>query len=52
MTRPLGVAEITAERTRIEPIVNEQTVAVAGVLLAGWSVFWAAWAITRILGRR
>ncbi len=52
MTRPLGVAEITPERTRIEPIVNEQAVALAGVLLVGWSVFWAAWAITRILGHR
>ena len=38
--RPLGVVEITPERTRVEPIVNEQAVTLAGMLLGAWSIFW------------
>ncbi len=51
--RPLGVVEITPDRTRVEPIVNEQVVTLAGMLLGAWSIFWAAAAVIRILsGRR
>lgn len=49
MTKPVGLAEITPERTRIEPIVDEQTVALAGIALAAWSVFWIARAVIKIL---
>jgi len=47
---PLGLVEITPEQTRVEPIVDEQKLALAGMTLAAWSVFWAARAVARILG--
>jgi len=50
--RPVGVVEITPERTRVEPVVNEQAVALAGMLLGAWSIFWISAAVIRILGGR
>jgi uncharacterized spore protein YtfJ len=51
--RPLGVVEITPERTRVEPIVNEQALTLAGMLLGAWSIFWVSAAMIRIMsGRR
>ena len=51
--RPLGVIEITPERTRIEPYVNEQAVTLAGILFGAWSIFWISAAVIRIMsGRR
>jgi uncharacterized spore protein YtfJ len=47
--KPLGLVEITPERTRVEPIVNEQTLAVAGMALVAWSVFWVTRAAVKIL---
>lgn len=49
--KPLGLVEITPERTRIEPVVNEQTLALAGMLLAAWSVFWISRTVLKILRR-
>jgi uncharacterized spore protein YtfJ len=49
--QPLGLVEVTPEQTRVEPIVDEHRVAVAGMALVAWSVFWTAWAVVRILGR-
>jgi uncharacterized spore protein YtfJ len=51
LAKPVGLAEITPERTHIEPIVDEQTVALAGIALAAWSVFWIARALIKILRR-
>ena len=51
LAKPIGLAEITPARTHIEPIVDEQTVALAGIALAGWSVFWIAQAVKKILRR-
>jgi uncharacterized spore protein YtfJ len=50
--RPLGVVEITPERTRVEPIVNEQALALAGMLLGAWSIFWVSAAVIRIMSGR
>jgi uncharacterized spore protein YtfJ len=51
LAKPVGLAEITPACTHIEPIVDEQTVALAGIALAGWSVFWIARAVIKILRR-
>ncbi len=48
--RPLGLVEITPEHTRIEPIINEQAMGLAGIAFAAWAVFWAARAVIRIFG--
>lgn len=50
--RPLGVVEVTAEGVRVESVVDEQKVALAGVMLIAWSVFWIARALVRIFGRQ
>jgi uncharacterized spore protein YtfJ len=49
--RPLAVAEITPDSLRIEPVVDEQKVALVGILAGAWSVFWIARATVRILRR-
>jgi len=51
MVRPLGLAEITPERTHVEPVVDEQTVALAGLLTGAWAIFWIARAVLKILRR-
>ncbi len=48
--RPMAIVEVTSESVRVEPIINEQKVALAGGLLIAWAVFWLAWALVRILG--
>ncbi len=50
--RPLGVVEITPERIHIEPIVNEQALTLAGMLLGAWSIFWVSAAMIRIMSGR
>jgi uncharacterized spore protein YtfJ len=47
---PLGFVEITPQGTRVEPIIDEQKVAVVAMLVAAWSVFWFARALMAIFG--
>jgi len=49
---PLGVVEVTSQGTRVEPVIDEQRIAVLGLLVAAWSVFWVARALVAIFGRR
>lgn len=49
---PLGVIEVTQEQTRIEPVVDEQKVALMALLVGAWSVFWLARTLVAIFGRR
>lgn len=51
-SRPLAVVEVTSEGVRVEPVVDEGRIALAGVLLAGWSVFWITRALARIFGKK
>ena len=48
---PLGVIEVTPQGTRVEPIIDEQKVAIVGILVAAWSVFWLARALMVIFRR-
>nr|HID13185.1 hypothetical protein [Anaerolineae bacterium] len=50
--RPLAVVEVTPEGTWVKPVIDEQKVALAGVLLVGWAVFWLARALVQIFGQR
>ncbi len=50
--KPVAVIEITPERTRVESIVDEQLIALAGIVFAAWAVFWVASALIRIFGKR
>ena len=51
IAKPLGLAEITPESTRVETVVDEQRVIRAGMLLGAWSIFWITNALIRIFGR-
>ena len=51
MARPFAVIEVTPEGTRVEPIVNEQKLALAGSLLIGWGILCLARTLVRIFGR-
>jgi len=46
--RPLAVVEVTPEGAWVRPIVDEQKLALAGGLLAGWAIFWLARALVKI----
>ena len=50
--RPFAIVEVTSEGTKVEPIVDEQKLALAGSLLIGWSVFCLARALVKILGEK
>ena len=50
--RPIAVIEVTSEGTWVKPIIDEQKIALAGVLLVGWAAFWLARALVQIFGRR
>lgn len=43
--RPLAVVEVSATETKIRPVVDSTRIALAGIFLGGWNVFW----ITRTL---
>lgn len=49
--RPLGVIEVTAEGVRVEPVLDEQKIVVAGVLLTAWIAAWIAGTVAFILGQ-
>ncbi len=51
-TRPLGVIEVTPEGVHVEPVVDEQKIALAGVLLVAWVVAWVAGALVLIFRPR
>jgi uncharacterized spore protein YtfJ len=38
--RPVAVIEITDDRTTVTPVVDVTRLAMAGLILAAWSVFW------------
>ena len=50
--RPFAVIEVTPHSTWVEPIVDEQKLALAGSLLAGWGIFWVARTLIKIFGQR
>jgi uncharacterized spore protein YtfJ len=49
---PMAVIEVTPEGIRVEPIVDEQKLSLAGAMLVGWSIFWLARALIKIFGQR
>ena len=50
--RPLAAIDVTSEGTKVEPVIDEQKVALAGILLSGWAIFWVASALIVIFGQR
>lgn len=50
--RPVAVIEVTAEDTTIKPIVDETRIALAGVALGAWVVFWVMATIRSVFGQQ
>jgi uncharacterized spore protein YtfJ len=40
--RPIAVVEVSPAETKIRPVVDSTRIALAGILLGGWNVFWIA----------
>jgi uncharacterized spore protein YtfJ len=51
-SQPVAVIEVTPEGTIVRAIVDETKVALAGVALAGWCVFWLMVTLRAIFGRK
>jgi uncharacterized spore protein YtfJ len=51
MAQPFAFIEVTPEGTKVEPIVNEQKLALAGSLLIGWGILCLARTLVKIFGR-
>jgi uncharacterized spore protein YtfJ len=43
--RPVGYIRIAPEGVKFEPILDETRIALAGIILGAWSVFWISKAI-------
>jgi uncharacterized spore protein YtfJ len=46
--RPVAVVEIDADRTTVRPIIDITRLAIAGMLLAAWNVFWISYTVRRV----
>ena len=49
---PIAYIEVSEEETRVEPILDQQKVAIVSMLVGAWSVFWATRALAAIFGSR
>ncbi len=50
--RPVAYIEITPEGTHVRPIIDEQKVALAGILLSVWAVGWVGIVLKAIFSPR
>jgi uncharacterized spore protein YtfJ len=48
---PVAIIDMTPSEVRIEPIIDQTRISVAGITLAGWMAFWLFWTI-RALARQ
>jgi uncharacterized spore protein YtfJ len=47
IVRPVAVLEISGGETKVRPIVDVTRLAIAGMVLAAWSVFWITYTVRR-----
>jgi len=50
MAQPIAVVEVTPEGTRVQAVIDEQRLALAGGALAAWVVFWLTRTLVKIFG--
>jgi uncharacterized spore protein YtfJ len=51
-SRPVAVIEVTESETIVRPIVDETVVALAGIALAGWTVFCLLVTLRAVFGKK
>ena len=52
IVRPMAVAVIDQGGVRIDPIINEERIALAGMLVGAWSIFWLGRVLLRFVSRK
>jgi uncharacterized spore protein YtfJ len=45
--RPVAILEITEKETRVRPIVDVTRLALAGMLLTAWNIFWITYTLRK-----
>jgi len=50
--RPIAMAVVDADGVHIQSILNEERIALAGMLTGAWVIFWMAVVLLRLLRRR
>ena len=50
--RPVAVLEVSGTETRLKPIVDVTRLAIAGMALVVWNVFWITYTVRRMSARR
>jgi uncharacterized spore protein YtfJ len=51
ITRPMALAVIDKDGVQIKPIMNEERIAILGIMTGAWSVFWLARILLRLIGK-
>lgn len=51
IVNPIAMAVIEPDGVRIEPVVNEGRIAIAGILTGAWTVFWIGRVLLRLASR-
>jgi uncharacterized spore protein YtfJ len=51
-TRPAAIAVIEPDGVHIKTIENSERIAIAGILMGMWSVFWSARVLMRLISRK
>jgi uncharacterized spore protein YtfJ len=46
--RPVAVLEVSAAETKVRPIVDVTRLALAGMALVAWNVFWITYTVRRV----
>jgi uncharacterized spore protein YtfJ len=50
--RPIAVLEMSGSETTVKPIVDVTRLAIAGMVLVAWNVFWITYTVRRVRGRQ
>ncbi len=50
--RPVAVLEISGQDTKVKPIIDVTRLALAGMMLVAWNVWWIAYTIRRMAAKR
>ena len=50
--KPVAVAVIDQNGVRVDPIINEERIRIAGMMLGAWMLFWLGRVLLRLIPRR
>jgi uncharacterized spore protein YtfJ len=50
--RPVAVLEITDDKVKIKPVIDEGRIVLASLLAGVWSIFWIAMTIKALFGKK